>query len=51
MENAADACLVLLIGGINIMSTEIGVGISHHRNPLMAGREAVQMALKSGGVE
>jgi hypothetical protein len=33
------------------MSTEIGVGISHHRNPLMAGREAVQMALKGGGVE
>jgi hypothetical protein len=33
------------------MSTEIGVGISHHRNPLMAGREAVQMALKGEGVE
>ena len=32
------------------MSTEIGVGISHHRNPLMAGREAVQMALKGGRV-
>ena len=33
------------------MSTEIGVGISHHRNPLMAGREAVQIALKGGGME
>jgi hypothetical protein len=32
------------------MSTEIGVGVSHHRNPLMAGREAVEMALKSGGI-
>ena len=32
------------------MSTEIGVGASLHRNPLMAGREAVEMALKGGGV-
>jgi hypothetical protein len=45
-----NACLTLLRGGINIMSTEIGVGVSHHRNPLMAGREAVEMALKGGGV-
>jgi len=32
------------------MSTEIGVGASFHRNPLMAGREAVEMALKGGRV-
>ena len=33
------------------MSTEVGVGISHHRNPAMAGREAVEQALKQGGLE
>ena len=33
------------------MSTKVGVGMSHHRNPIVAGREAVETALKSGGVE
>lgn len=33
------------------MFTKAGVGMSHHRNPVMAGREAVEMALKSGGIE
>ena len=33
------------------MSTKAGVGMSHHRNPMMAGREAVEMALKNGGIE
>jgi hypothetical protein len=33
------------------MSTEAGVGMSYHRNPRMAGREAVEQTLKSGGVE
>ena len=26
------------------MVTKAGVGMSHHRNPMMAGREAVEMA-------
>jgi len=33
------------------MHTKAGVGMSHHRNPVMAGREAVEMALKDGGIE
>lgn len=33
------------------MDTKAGVGMSHHRNPLVAGREAVDAALKSGGME
>ena len=33
------------------MLTKAGVGMSHHRNPVMAGREAVEMALKDGGIE
>jgi len=33
------------------MHTKAGVGMSHHRNPMMAGREAVEMALKDGGIE
>jgi len=33
------------------MATKAGVGMSHHRNPVMAGREAVDAALKSGGIE
>ena len=33
------------------MYTKAGVGMSHHRNPMMAGREAVEMALKDGGIE
>lgn len=33
------------------MGTKIGVGMSQHRNPIVAGREAVETALKSGGVE
>lgn len=33
------------------MVTKAGVGMSHHRNPVMAGREAVEMALKEGGIE
>ena len=38
-------------GGHKIMVTKAGVGMSHHRNPVMAGREAVDAALKSGGIE
>jgi len=33
------------------MYTKAGVGMSRHRNPLVAGREAVDTALKSGGIE
>ena len=33
------------------MSTEVGSGMSHHRNPMEAGREAVEAALKDGGIE
>ena len=33
------------------MYTKAGVGMSHHRNPMMAGREAIEMALKDGGIE
>jgi hypothetical protein len=33
------------------MSTKVGVGMSHHRNPLVAGREAAEKALQSGGVK
>lgn len=33
------------------MSTQVGVGISHHRNPQVAGQEAVQQALKKGGMD
>ena len=34
-----------------VMHTKAGVGMSHHRNPMMAGREAVETALKNGGIE
>jgi len=33
------------------MYTKAGVGMSHHRNPIMAGREAVETALKTGGIQ
>jgi len=33
------------------MATKAGVGMSHHRNPQMAGREAVEKALKNGGID
>ncbi len=33
------------------MGIKAGVGMSQHRNPVMAGREAVEAALKSGGIE
>jgi hypothetical protein len=33
------------------MGTQAGIGMSQHRNPLMASREAVEMALKSGEME
>jgi hypothetical protein len=33
------------------MGTQAGVGISHHRNPRVAGREAVAKALNAAGVE
>jgi len=33
---------------MNVMNTKAGVGMSHHRNPLVAGREAVNTALKTG---
>ena len=33
------------------MYTKAGVGMSHHRNPAMAGREAVETALKTGGIQ
>ncbi len=32
------------------MATHAGVGVSHHRNPKVAGQEAVQMAMKLGGM-
>lgn len=33
------------------MSTQVGVGISHHRNPMMAGKEAAAQALQQAGVD
>ncbi len=36
---------------MDVMYTKAGVGMSRHRNPLVAGREAVDTALKSGGIE
>lgn len=33
------------------MGTKVGVGMSHHRNPLVAGQEAVEKALKGGDVK
>ena len=33
------------------MGTQVGVGSSHHRNPVMAGKEAVSRALAQAGVE
>lgn len=32
------------------MGTQIGVGVSHHRNPTMAGKEAVAHALQQAGL-
>lgn len=32
-------------------STHIGVGVSHHRNPVMAGKEAVAQALAQADIE
>ena len=32
------------------MGIQAGVGVSHHRNPKVAGQEAVEKALESGGV-
>lgn len=33
------------------MGTQAGVGVSHHRNVIQAGQEAVQTALKAAGIE
>ena len=33
------------------MAIQAGVGMSHHRNPKVAGREAAQSALEAGGIE
>ena len=33
------------------MGTKAGVGVSHHRNPVVAGREAAEQAMKSAGVD
>lgn len=33
------------------MGTQIGVGISHHRNPVMAGKEAVSNAIAQAKIE
>jgi hypothetical protein len=33
------------------MGTQAGVGISHHRNPRVAGKEAVEQALAEAGIE
>jgi hypothetical protein len=33
------------------MSTKVGAGMSRNRNPIVAGREAAEKALKIGGVE
>ena len=33
------------------MSTKAGVGMSHHRNPQVAGREAGEKALETAGIE
>lgn len=33
------------------MGTQIGVGVSHHRNPTMAGKEAVARALQQAAIE
>jgi hypothetical protein len=33
------------------MGTQAGVGISHHRNPTMAGKEAVAHALAAAGID
>jgi hypothetical protein len=32
------------------MGTQIGVGVSHHRNPTMAGKEAVAQAMQQAGL-
>ena len=32
------------------MATKAGVGMSHHHNPNLAGREAAEQALKNAGV-
>ena len=33
------------------MGTQIGVGVSHHRNPTMAGKEAVARALQQAAID
>src|SRR3712207_8097530 len=33
------------------MSTKAGVGMSHHHNPNLAGREAAEQALEKAGVD
>lgn len=33
------------------MSTKAGVGVSHHRNPRVAGQEAVEQALRGGDID
>jgi len=33
------------------MSTQIGVGVSHHRNPVLAGKEAVGQALAQADIQ
>ena len=33
------------------MGTQVGVGTSHHRNPVMAGKEAAGQALKQAGID
>ncbi|MGD1866724.1 MAG: FIST signal transduction protein [Phormidesmis sp.] len=34
-----------------IGSTQIGVGVSHHRNPVLAGKEAVEQALNQADIQ
>ena len=33
------------------MGTQVGVGISHHRNPVIAGKEAAAQALQQAGID
>src|SRR3712207_3294718 len=37
-------------GGSTPMTTKAGVGMSHHHNPNVAGREAAEQALKNAGI-
>jgi hypothetical protein len=35
---------------VTLMGTNAGVGMSHHRNPKIAGREAAERALAAAGI-